>query len=156
VVGRATGGLTKVRRCAYLYEWLDAADRDGEADALFERVEAAVTTYRDDPERHGEMMRTAMEIDTSWDRSAGEYVDLYRYGMVARRWAGERRSWLDRLVRSLGKDRELFDRFFAPALGDHGDFVDGEFRAALDGKLDERPPGRRPPARRDRKARVKP
>ena len=46
VIGRATGGLTKVRHCAYLYDWLDISDRAGEAAAFFGQIAAAITTYR--------------------------------------------------------------------------------------------------------------
>ena len=72
------------------------------------------------------------------------------------RWADERRDWLGRLVRSLGEDRELFDRFFEPGLREGGDFVDHEFRAALDDGRKATPPrsGRR--ARASRRTRVKP
>jgi glycosyltransferase involved in cell wall biosynthesis len=49
VIGRATGGLTKVRPCAYLYEWLDISDRAGEANALFWQIKAAI----DDPHGYG-------------------------------------------------------------------------------------------------------
>src|SRR5256712_5698943 len=77
VIGRATGGLTKVRHCAYLYEWLDISDRAGEAAAFFGQIQAAMTTYRHQPARHAEMVRMAMAIDASWEYSARQYVEMY-------------------------------------------------------------------------------
>ena len=46
VIGRATGGLTKVRHCAYLYDWLDISDRAGEAAAFYAQIATAIATYR--------------------------------------------------------------------------------------------------------------
>ncbi|HXV99107.1 MAG TPA: glycogen/starch synthase, partial [Anaerolineae bacterium] len=46
VIGRAIGGLVKVRHCAYLYEWLDISDRAGEANAFFWQIKAAIDAYR--------------------------------------------------------------------------------------------------------------
>jgi glycogen synthase len=77
VIGRATGGLTKVRRCAYLYEWLDVGDRAGEGHAFFWQIKTAIDTFRHAPERHAALVRAAMAIDASWDRSAAQYVEMY-------------------------------------------------------------------------------
>src|SRR5207253_1885434 len=86
VIGRATGGLTKVRHCAYLYEWLDISDRAGEATAFFGQIAAAMHTYRGNPARHAALVRAAMAINASWEYAARQYVDMYRYGLLAKQW----------------------------------------------------------------------
>jgi glycogen synthase len=133
VIGRATGGLTKVRPCAYLYEWLDTSDRAGEANAFFFQIKAAIDTYRNDPARHADMIHTAMTIDASWDASAQKYLDMYHFGLLMKKWHAERQKLLDKFTRSLRKDRELFAEFFIPAKQEYGDKLDGDLRALLQG-----------------------
>src|SRR6185503_439626 len=58
VIGRATGGLTKVRHCAYLYEWLDISDRVGEVNAFLGQIRAAIDTYRYNQPMHAQLIRT--------------------------------------------------------------------------------------------------
>ena len=85
VIGRATGGLTKVRHCAYLYDWLDISDRPGEANAFLEQIKAAIDTYRHNPNEHARLIHAAMTIDASWNKSAGQYIDLYLEGLPIRK-----------------------------------------------------------------------
>ena len=67
VIGRATGGLTKVRHCAYLYDWLDISDRAGEAAAFFgtdccghhHLSPASGPAYRTRPDGHGDRRQLA-------------------------------------------------------------------------------------------------
>jgi glycogen synthase len=73
----ATGGLTKIRHCGYVYEWLDIGDWSGECEAFAGKVREAIDVFRRDPNAHRTLMKAAMETDTSWDKSAGQYIDLY-------------------------------------------------------------------------------
>lgn len=131
VIGRATGGLTKVRHCAYLYEWLDISDRAGEVKAFFGQIKAAVDTYRHTPERHAEILRTAMAIDTSWDNSANQYVNMYHYGQLVKQWLAERRKLVDRFSKSLKQNREVFAEFFIPGQQEYSDRLDWLLKARL-------------------------
>jgi glycosyltransferase involved in cell wall biosynthesis len=132
VIGRATGGLTKVRHCAYLYDWLDISDRAGEAEAFFAQIVAAITTYRHSPAQHTERMHMAMAIDASWQHSARQYVDMYRYGFLTKQWYKERQKLIADFTRKLARQRELFATFFMPGRQEYGDHLDWELRAALD------------------------
>ena len=136
VIGRATGGLTKVSGCAYLYEWLDISDRLGEANVFFEQIRAAIDTYRYDPERHDALKRKAMAIDASWDRSATQYIDMYRYGFLHKKWMAYRQEIVGQFINSLDDDQELFADFFAPGQKEYGDRLDWDLRTALS-QLDE-------------------
>jgi len=131
VIGRRTGGLAKVRHCAYLYDWLDMGDRAGEREALLQQVRAAVQTYRGDPGRHRWLVRLCMAIDAGWRRSADQYLDLYAYGELAARWHEERRDLIRQFVSRLGPDRALFKRFFAPAHGEYSDPLNWDLRHLL-------------------------
>ncbi len=131
VIGRATGGLTKVRHCAYLYEWLDISDWYGEAHAFYRCIEDAILTYRNDPGRHAAMIRTAMSIRADWSESAAQYVDMYRYGYLVKKWRRKREALLSDFTDSLKEDRSLFDAFFIPAREEYGDAFDWELKAAL-------------------------
>jgi glycogen synthase len=131
VIGRATGGLTKVRHCAYLYDWLDIGDRAGEANAFFEQIKTAIDAYRHQPDRHLELVRTAMAIDASWEASAGQYVEMYRYGLLVKTWQQERRKLIDRFTKTLKQDRALFGEFLIPGQAEYGDLFDWELKAAL-------------------------
>ena len=135
VIGRATGGLTKVRQCAYLYEWLDISDWYGEAQAFYRRIEEAIRIYRHDPGRHAAMIRTAMSIRADWSESAGQYLDMYRYGYMAKKWRERREALISDFAGSLNEDRILFDTFFIPAREEYGDAFDWELKAALLKKL---------------------
>ncbi|MCB0163331.1 MAG: glycogen/starch synthase [Anaerolineae bacterium] len=131
VIGRATGGLTKVRYCGYLYEWLDISDRFGEGHAFFEQIRAAIDTYRYDPARHEALKRKAMAIDASWDRSATQYIDMYRYGFLHKKWIAYRQEIIDQFVNTLDDDKKLLVDFFVPGQKEYGDRLDWELRTAL-------------------------
>jgi glycogen synthase len=131
VIGRATGGLTKVRQCAYQYDWLDLSDRAGEAAAFFRQIARAVDTYRRDHARHVELLRSAMAVRSSWDASADRYVEMYRYGVMAKAWHRKRAALVGAFVKGLGKDREVFADFFSPAQREYGDRFDWELARAL-------------------------
>lgn len=134
VIGRATGGLTKVRHCAYLYDWLDISDRAGEATAFFAQIAAAIETYRHDPPHHVSLMRAAMALDASWERSATQYVDMYRYGLLSKQWQARRRRLLQQFTQALGRDRACFRQFFVPGQQEYGDRFDWQLKALLEGE----------------------
>ncbi len=92
VIGRNTGGLSKVSRCAYLYDWLDSGDRDGEAEAFISSVKQAVDTFLSDPEKHRKTMVAAMKLDSGWEKSADQYVSMYCYGSLFRSWQEKKRA----------------------------------------------------------------
>ncbi|MBI4677380.1 MAG: glycogen/starch synthase [Elusimicrobia bacterium] len=81
---RATGGLVKVKHCGYLYDWLDVADYRGEAEAFLSRIKEALRVFRSDYPRHQALMRSAMATDAGWERSAAQYIQLYRDGLLAK------------------------------------------------------------------------
>ena len=115
VVARRTGGLAKMERCGYLYDWFDEGDPAGEAAAFGGLLIEALETRRDRPWEHRTRLMASMAIDASWDRSADQYLDLYLHGMQAVGWRRERRALIERFVDELGEDRERFERWFAPA-----------------------------------------
>jgi glycogen synthase len=131
VIGRATGGLAKVHHCAYLYEWLDMSDRFGEANTFFEQIKAAIDTYRHNPGRHTHLIRTAMAIKASWDKSARQYVNMYRYGLITKKWRHERQELISRFSKSLKYDHDMFAEFFIPGQQEYGDVFDWELKEAL-------------------------
>ena len=133
VIGRRTGGLAKVDHCAYLYDWLDVSDSWGETRALTGRILTAVDVRRFNPAEHARLVRAAMAIDASWDASAGQYVELYRYGAWARRWQAEQRQLVDRFETTLGPDRPVFARWFRPGSAEFEDRCDRELRRRLGG-----------------------
>jgi glycogen synthase len=128
---RAVGGLTKVRHCGYLYDWLDIGDFDGECQAFFGAIQEAMRVLRQDYPEHVRRMRAAMATDASWDKSAAEYVGLYRYGALAKRWKGGQDTIAD-FIAELGPDRELFRRFLAPGRAEFADLRDLALKQALD------------------------
>ncbi len=132
VIGRATGGLTKVAHCAYLYEWLDISDPAGEAIAFFGQIKAAIDTYRHRPAWHRELIREAMSIDASWDTSAEQYIRMYRYGFLMKKWHGKRRQVVTDYIRSLEDDQEIFKTFFTPGAAEYGDTLDWSLKKYLD------------------------
>jgi glycogen synthase len=131
VIGRATGGLTKVRHCAYLYEWLDISDRTGEANAFFWQIKAAIDNYRHNPAHHAYLRQTAMAINASWDSSASQYVDMYHYGRLVEAWKEQRNQLIQKFIKSLKQDRQLFDQFFMPAQQEYKDELDWQLKAIL-------------------------
>ncbi|MFQ5611444.1 MAG: glycogen/starch synthase [Anaerolineae bacterium] len=131
VIGRLTGGLAKVRAVAFLYEWLDIGDRAGEASAFFATIRQAIDTYRSAPERLLALRRAAMSIDASWGASAAQYVEMYRYGLLAKSWLRRRRTLIDEFSQSLAGDHDLFDRFFRPGQGYLSDLFDWELKKNL-------------------------
>lgn len=130
-IARATGGLTKIRDCGYLYEWLDIRDRSGEAWAFFNKVKEAIHVYRNNHAQHQDLIRKAMAVNASWDQSADQYLDLYRYGLLVKHWRVERRGYLHTFANSLSKERAMFARYFMPRYGFHGDEYDWELRNVL-------------------------
>jgi glycogen synthase len=130
VIGRATGGLTKVAHCAYLYEWLDVSDPTGEANAFFAQIKTAIDTYRHHPERHQELIRKAMTLDAGWETSAEQYIDLYRYGVLRKQWSAKRHACIQQFIKDLKTERQLFTTFFSIAQDDYDDF-DRELHTAL-------------------------
>ncbi|MEM7032249.1 MAG: glycogen/starch synthase [Chloroflexota bacterium] len=131
VIGRLTGGLAKVRDCAYLYEWLDISDRVGEANVFFDQIKNAIDTYRHNPAHHWQLIQKAMTLDATWDRSAGQYVELYRYGLLMKKWHHRRQKLMNDYLKALGDDQTLFQAFFLPAQGDYGDALDWALYDAL-------------------------
>lgn len=131
VIGRATGGLTKVRHCAYLYEWLDISDRAGEANAFFWQIKFAIDNYRQNHAHHAYLRQTAMEINASWDASAGQYIEMYRYGLLAKSWKAQRQQLIQEFIASLKQDAQMFDQFFLPAQQEYSDQLDWQLKAAL-------------------------
>ena len=131
VVGRRTGGLAKVGHCAYLYEWLDVGDRGGESGAFFDRIRVAVDVYRGDKPRHDDLVKTAMAIEASWDKSADLYVQMYRFGFLMRRWQEKRAQWISKFIEKLGDERELFSNFFHPGDAPFGESYNWQLRHAL-------------------------
>ena len=125
VIGRLTGGLAKVRGCAYLYEWLDIADRAGEAAAFLGQIKAAIDTYRHDSARHWALIQAAMSLDASWDKSARQYVQMYLYGLLMKKWLKRKQKLVLDYAKSLTEmDAALLSEFFIPAGGGYSDGVD--------------------------------
>ena len=99
VIGRSTGGLSKVSRCAYLYHWLDSGDKAGEAEAFFGSIKQAVDTLRENPGKHSELIRVAMSLDSGWEKSAVQYIDMYLFGIIYRSWQTKKDSILEQVDR---------------------------------------------------------
>ncbi len=132
VIGHLTGGLAKVRKCAYLYEWLDRSDRFGEARAFAAKIMEAIDNYRWNPEFHGNLMRAAMSLDTSWQKSAQQYLDLYRFGALACKWRKTRAELIRGFAGKLGNELELFARWFSPAAGEYADNLDWDLKRMVE------------------------
>lgn len=128
-IARATGGLTKVREFGYCYDWLDQGDRPGELNAFFWKIKEAIDVVRNDYPRHEALMRKAMTQDASWDRAADDYIDLYRFGLLAKHWRAQRHQFLQTFAGSLGKERTRFKKFFG--YGPHLDPYDTDLRNIL-------------------------
>lgn len=79
-VVRRTGGLADAVRDAgadpdegtgFVFDGYDAA-------SIAKALTSAIQVYRNEPDRWSEIMRRAMRIDSSWQKIAGEYLQLYR------------------------------------------------------------------------------
>ena len=79
-----------------------------------------------------EIVHTALAINASWQSSARQYIDLYHYGFLTKRWYKERQQLIADFTRKLARQRELFATFFMPGRQEYGDRLDWELRAALD------------------------
>ncbi len=115
VIGRKTGGLSKVECCSYLYEWLDIGDRYGEEEAFYRVIEEAVNTKLLTPARHNKLARSAMTLDSGWEKSASLYIDLYLYGLLLRAWHSRKNTILkqvDRYAEALFEKYPFFPDFY--------------------------------------------
>ncbi|MBC7348330.1 MAG: glycosyltransferase, partial [Clostridia bacterium] len=56
-----------------------------EADALWQTIQRALRLWRQDPRAWRRLQVNAMRADFSWERSAAEYVNLYRLAIKKRR-----------------------------------------------------------------------
>jgi hypothetical protein len=72
-----------------------------------------------------------MAIDAGWDASAGQYVKMYRYGVLVKEWQIKRRKLLGNFTQSLRQDRAIFAEFFAPGQQEYGDPLDWELKEVL-------------------------
>lgn len=108
VIGHNTGGLSKVSSCAYLYDWLDSGDKSGEADAFFASIKHAVENLLLDPYKHSALIRAAMSLDSGWERSAAQYIEMYLFGIIYRSWQTKKESILKQVDRYAA---ELFRKY---------------------------------------------
>ncbi|MBI2567176.1 MAG: glycogen/starch synthase [Candidatus Schekmanbacteria bacterium] len=132
VIARRTGGLAKIARCGYLYDWLDISDWWGEVRALSGKMIEAIHNYRYAPELHGALMRAAMAIDAGWERSAEQYVQMYQYGLLAARWQQLKRTRQPQeVIAMLESDLDVFARYFRPAAAEYGDPADWALYAEM-------------------------
>ena len=129
-IARAVGGLTKMRHCGYLYDWLDIGDFAGECEAFFGAIREALRVLRHDYPEHLRRVRAAMATDASWDKSAAQYVEMYRYGLWFKRW--RRAETLAGFVKELGAEKDLFRRYLAPGRGEYADLRDLALKQALE------------------------
>jgi hypothetical protein len=95
------------------------------------QIKAAIDTYRHIPERQAELIRMAMSLDAGWDASAGQYVDMYRYGLLIKIWQAERQKLIKKFSNSLKANKSLFSEFFIPGLQEYGDAYDWDLKEAL-------------------------
>lgn len=131
VIGRLTGGLAKVRHCAYLYEWFDISDSSGEAMVFFEQIKTAIDTYRHNPDQHWQLMQKAMSLDATWDKSAEQYIKMYRYGLLVKKWHRQRQKLIDNYLKSVKDERAILQEFFIPAKGGYSSPADWALFQAL-------------------------
>lgn len=121
VIGHRTGGLEKVRDCAYLYDWLDMGDLRGEAEVFLSRIREAIEVYRSQPEVHSELIEKAMSLDAGWGSSAEQYLAVYRYGLLKGRWELEKAKLLSRVddfAEELLRIQPEFGVLYTPVPGD--------------------------------------
>ena len=130
-IARATGGLTKISHCGYLYDWLDIGDRAGEANAFYWKMKEAIDTFRYNPSHHLELIRRAMATNTNWDASADQYIEMYRCGTLMKQWRAECGNFLHMFANSLGYERNAFGRFFRPEQGLFADRHDRDLKQIL-------------------------
>ncbi|GAB4238069.1 MAG: glycogen synthase GlgA [Acidobacteriota bacterium] len=131
VIGHRIGGLAKVQKCAYLYDWLDIGDPVGEADAFYRTIREALTVYYTNPELHRRLMLAAMSLDAGWERAAEQYLAVYHYGMLFRDWRKKRGVLLravDAYAAKTVEQQPLFADLFAPV---HNDILDLRLQRAL-------------------------
>ena len=115
VIGRNTGGLSKVSRCAYLYDWLDSGDEKGEAEAFIGSIKQAVETLLSDPEKHRKIVLAAMNLDSGWEKSADQYINMYLFGFLFRSWQEKKRAIItqvDRYAARLFETHPFFPDFY--------------------------------------------
>lgn len=72
-----------------------------------------------------------MAIEASWDASAGQYVEMYRYGRLVKAWQAARQDLIERFARSLDKNRATFAEFFIPGQREYGDRLDWTLKSFL-------------------------
>ncbi len=131
-IARLTGGLAKISHCGYLYDWLDVSDRAGEAGAFFGKIKEAIEVYRNEPDMHYKLVRAAVNTDASWDKSAGQYVQMYRYGLLMKTWHEKRRKLVAQFAKSTQKESPFFSEFFIPADAPYNDALDWALKLKLD------------------------
>lgn len=126
VIGRRIGGLAKVDPVAYLYDWLDVGDVAGEANAFLSQIKTAVTLFRQNGTEHQFLMQKAMDIDTSWESAARNYLRMYRYGLLIRRWWQEKSHSMPNTAEFAAKldvfELNILLDFFSPVWGDQFDW----------------------------------
>jgi hypothetical protein len=72
-----------------------------------------------------------MAVNSSWDASATQYVEMYRYSLLVRQWLAKRQELIKKFVTSLGSDRTMFDQFFFPGRQEYSDRFDWDLKQAL-------------------------
>jgi len=121
VIGHNIGGLSKVAGCGYLYDWLDSRDSAGEAGAFFNSIREAVETFRENNSGHQDLVRAAMRLDSSWERSASTYIDMYLYGFAFRSWLAGKEAisrQVEKYAEKLFERYPCFPEFYHPASAD--------------------------------------
>lgn len=121
VIGHNTGGLSKTAECAYLYEWLDSGDTQGEAEAFFNSIEEAIETFRQDPKKYDKTVKAAMNLDSGWEKSAARYINMYLFGILFRDWQGKKKTIIkqvDRYAKKLFETHSFFPDFYRVNAGD--------------------------------------
>jgi hypothetical protein len=73
-----------------------------------------------------------MAVRATWDASADRYVEMYRYGLLAKQWQAERRRLIEEFARRLKDDRDTFAEFFVPGQREYTDRLDWDLKSALD------------------------
>jgi hypothetical protein len=73
-----------------------------------------------------------MAVHSDWDASADQYVEMYRYGLLAKKWHAERRRLIGEFLGELDRDRGAFAEFFGPGQREYSDRLDWELKQALE------------------------
>lgn len=121
VIGHNTGGLSKVKEVAYLYEWLDSGDPEGESEAFLSVLEKALETFRKNPKEHREMVISALQLDSGWPRAAEQYIEMFLYGILGKAWQEKKKvivRQVDHYARKLFKTHPWFLDFYHPSKND--------------------------------------